>query len=71
MEISECRALEITEDGTGLVEIPSDGRESLDWNWVERGGGFKAICQRLRKRDWIVFHRYDDVSPRFLVVRFK
>jgi hypothetical protein len=77
MYIAECRALAITEDGNTLIEIPSAGpndmelRSTLDWDWVERGGGYKAVCERLRERGWIVFCRLDDDAPRFMIVRFK
>ena len=41
MEIADCRAFEISEDGNLIVEIPSarpgdkEFREQLKWDWLE------------------------------------
>ena len=76
-KFSRTAVFEISEDGKLIVEIPSarpgdkEFREQLKWDWLELGGGYKAVCERLGEHGWKFCCRMGENPARFIFAKFK
>jgi hypothetical protein len=69
MLFSEYRALGITSDGEDIVEIPTDDRRALDWNWVNRRHNIEQVFDCLLEGGWKVMGNLPDEPDKYMVGR--
>jgi hypothetical protein len=54
---NEFRMLAISDDLQVIIEIPSDGKEPINWEWIRKAGSLASIFNQLESAGWRVMIR--------------